>query len=148
MRLLKNMGSLAGVLKMIPGMNKISGADLEKGESQLKRTETMINSMTKEERGNPDLLSQSPSRRRRIAKGSGCDEREVSKLMQDFTRMRAMMQQMGRGMPGMGGMPGMPGMGDMFGGMGDRPRPGFRGYPGGSKPKQKKAKKKKGFGTL
>lgn len=151
MRLLKNMGSLAGVLKMIPGMNKISGADLEKGESQLKRTETIINSMTKAERADPDLLAGSPSRRRRIAQGCGKNitEKDVSKLIQDFTRMRSMMQQMGRGMPAMGGMPGMGGMGDMFGGMGGgQAKPGFRGYPGGSKPKQKKAKKKKGFGTL
>jgi signal recognition particle subunit SRP54 len=42
MRLLKNMGSLGGVLKLIPGMGKISGADLAKGETQLKRTESMI----------------------------------------------------------------------------------------------------------
>ncbi|MGL5806262.1 MAG: signal recognition particle protein, partial [Xenococcaceae cyanobacterium] len=92
MRLLKNMGSLAGVLKMIPGMNKISGADLEKGESQLKRTETIINSMTKAERADPDLLSGSPSRRRRIAEGCGKNitEKDVSKLIQDFTRMRSM----------------------------------------------------------
>ena len=143
MRLLKNMGSLGGVLKMIPGMGKISGADLAKGETQLKRTESMINSMTKEERTNPELLAQSPSRRRRIAKGSGFQEKDVSKLVQDFTKMRSMMQQMGRGMPGMG-MPGMgmPGMG--MPGMG-MPRMG--GYPGGGR-KKKKKKKKKGFGTL
>ena len=131
MRLLKNMGSLGGVLKLIPGMGKISGADLAKGEEQLKRTESMINSMTKQEKTNPELLAQSPSRRRRVAKGSGFEEKDVSKLVQDFTKMRSMMQNMGRGMPGMG----MPGMG-MGGGM-----------PGGGKGKKKK-KKKKGFGTL
>ena len=130
MRLLKNMGSLGGVLKLIPGMNKISRADLHKGETQLKRTESMINSMTKEERSNPELLSQSPSRRRRVANGSGFEERDVSKLIKDFTRMRSMMKQMGQGMPGMGG--GMP---------------GFR-TPGGTKKKKKKGKKKKGFGNL
>ena len=124
MRLLKNMGSLGGVLKLIPGMNKISGADLQKGESQLKRTESMINSMTKDERSNPDLLAQSPSRRRRVASGSGFEERDVSKLIKDFTRMRSMMQQMGQGMPGMGGMPGMPSMPGMGGGM-----PGMGGMP-------------------
>ena len=156
MRLLKNMGSLGGVLKLIPGMNKISGADLQKGESQLKRTESMINSMTKDERSNPDLLAQSPSRRRRVASGSGFQERDVSKLIKDFTRMRSMMQQMGQGMPGMGGgMPGMPSMPGMGGGMPGMPSmpgmgggmPGFRA-PGGSKKKKKKGKKKKGFGTL
>ncbi len=151
MRLLKNMGSLGGVLKLIPGMGKISGADLSKGEAQLKSTESMINSMTKEERGNPELLAQSPSRRRRVAKGSGFLEKDVSKLVKDFTRMRSMMQQMGRGgMPGMGmpgmGMPGM-GMPGMGGGMPGMGMPGMGGYPARGK-KKKKKKKKKGFGSL
>ena len=147
MRLLKNMGSLGGVLKLIPGMNKLSGADLEKGESQLKTTECMINSMTKQERSEPELLSQSPSRRRRVAQGSGFQEKDVSKLVKDFTRMRSMMQQMGQGggMPGMPSMPGgMPGMGGgMFGG-------GMPGMGGDMSPrrKKKKKKKKKGFGNL
>ncbi|MGK7899430.1 MAG: signal recognition particle protein [Xenococcus sp. (in: cyanobacteria)] len=155
MRLLKNMGSLGGVMKLIPGMNKLSGADLEKGESQLKRTESMINSMTKAERAEPELLAQSPSRRRRVASGSGFLEKDVAKLIKDFTRMRSLMQQMGSGgmpgMPGMGGgmpsMPGMPNMpmGGMFGGGG---RPGFRGYQAPGKKKKKKQKKKKGFGSL
>jgi signal recognition particle subunit SRP54 len=78
----------------------------------------------------------------------------VSKLVTNFTRMRAIMQQMGRGggMPGMGGMGGMQGMGMPGMGMpgmgGGKPQPGFRGYTGGVKTKQKKQKKKKGFGTL
>ncbi len=150
MRLLKNMGSFAGVMKLIPGMNKLSGEALEKGEVQLKRTEAMINSMTIEERENPELLAKSPSRRRRIAKGSGYQDRDVSKLVSDFSRMRAMMQQMGQGgMPGMPGMGGMGGMGGLFGGMGgNAPRPGFRGYSGGAPKKKKKGKKKKGFGNL
>ncbi|MEL6493763.1 MAG: signal recognition particle protein [Cyanobacteria bacterium J06623_7] len=147
MRLLKNMGSLGGVLKLIPGMGKISGADLAKGETQLKRTESMISSMTKAEKADPDLLAQSPSRRRRVAKGSGFEEKDVSKLVKDFTKMRSMMQNMGRGMPGMGG--GMPGMGmpGMGGGMPGMGMPGMGSYPqqGGRK---KKKKKKKGFGTL
>ena len=147
MRLLKNMGSLGGVLKLIPGMGKISGADLAKGETQLKRTESMISSMTKAEKADPDLLAQSPSRRRRVAKGSGFDEKDVSKLVKDFSKMRSMMQNMGRGMPGMG-MPGMgmgmPGMGGGMPGMG---MPGMEGYPEPGRRKKKK-KKKKGFGTL
>ncbi len=140
MRLLKNMGSLGGVLKLIPGMGKISGADLAKGETQLKRTESMISSMTKAEKADPDLLAQSPSRRRRVAKGSGFNEKDVSKLVQDFTKMRSMMQNMGRGMPGMG----MPGMGGGMPGMG---MPGMGGYPDQSRRKKPK-KKKKGFGSL
>ena len=145
MRLLKNMGSLGGVLKLIPGMGKISGADLAKGESQLKITESMINSMTKDEKADPDLLSQSPSRRRRVAKGSGFEEKDVTKLVKDFSKMRSMMQNMGRGMPGMG----MPGMGSMgMPGMGGMGMPGMEGgYPDQSRRKKKK-KKKKGFGSL
>jgi signal recognition particle subunit SRP54 len=134
-KLLKNMGSLGGIMKMIPGMNKISGDQLQQGEAQLKKVESMINSMTLEERRNPDLLSSSPSRRRRIAKGSGHKEPDVNKLVSDFSRMRSMMQMMGQGQfPGMPGSP-FPGMGS-----------GSPGRQGGAK--QKKVKKKKGFGTL
>jgi signal recognition particle subunit SRP54 len=147
MRLLKNMGSLGGILKLIPGMGKLSSADLEKGETQLKRTEAMINSMTKDERTNPQLLAQSPSRRRRVAQGSGYEEKDVNKLVKDFTKMRSLMQQMTKGgMPSMPAMPGMGGMGNPFGG--GAQMPGFRGYQGGSKKKKKKDKKKKGFGSV
>jgi signal recognition particle subunit SRP54 len=151
-RLLKTMGSLGGLAKLIPGMNKISSEQLEQGETQLKRAESMINSMTVEERRNPDLLSSSPSRRRRIANGSGYDLNDVSKLVSDFQKMRSLMQQMGQGqfMPGMGG--GLPGMDGGFPGMGGPggARPGWRGYQssGGTSKKKKKGKKKKGFGTL
>lgn len=147
LRLLKNMGSLGGIMKMIPGMNKLNADQLKQGETQLKRCEAMIKSMTAQERKDPDILASSPSRRRRIAGGSGYKESDVAKLVSDFQKMRSLMQQMGQG-----GFPGMPGM---FGGMGNpaaagnRPaQPGWRGYsdPGGKK--KKKEKKKKGFGTL
>ncbi len=131
MRMLKNMGSLGGLIKMIPGMGKISDGQLKQGEEQLKKAEAMIQSMTKEERGNPELLASTPSRRRRIAKGCGYAENDVNKLIAEFTRMRTMMQQMGMGnFPGMGG--GFPGMGGS--------KPGT--------PPLKVKKKKKGFGTL
>ncbi|MEO1375608.1 MAG: signal recognition particle protein [Cyanobacteria bacterium J06635_10] len=151
LRLLKNMGSLGGIMKMIPGMNKISNDQLEKGQTQLQRCESMIKSMTKQERKNPDLLASSPSRRRRIANGSGYKEKDVSKLVSDFQKMRNMMQQMGQG-----NFPGMAGAGGMFGGMGGNPMaaanraaPGWRGYPGAASGGKKKGKKKKkGFGTL
>lgn len=158
MRLMKSMGSLGGIMKLIPGMGKqISGEMLEQGEAQLKRCEAMINSMTKTERQNPNLLASSPGRRRRVAKGSGHSEKDVGKLISDFTKMRSMMQQMGQGnmaVPGMpnmgGGMPnmggGFPGMGGGMPGMGGGLPPGFRGYGGNRK--KKKQKKKKGFGQL
>ncbi|MGL4379390.1 MAG: signal recognition particle protein [Microcoleaceae cyanobacterium] len=149
MRLLKNMGSLGGLLKMIPGMNKLSEDQMRQGEVQLTRCEAMINSMTMEERRNPQLLASSPSRRRRIAKGAGYRENDVTKLVDDFQKMRSLMQQMGQGgMPGMPGMPGMGGMPGMPGMPGRQSSPGWRGYGGATPPKKKKEKKKKGFGQL
>ncbi|MEY3256395.1 MAG: signal recognition particle protein [Cyanobacteriota bacterium] len=145
LRLMKNMGSLGGMIKLIPGMNKISDEQLKKGETQLKLCESMINSMTKQERKDPDLLASSPSRRKRIASGSGYKESDVSKLVSDFQKMRSLMQQMGQGnFP-----PGIFGGGNPLA-AGNRPSPGWRGYPGGAPPttKKKKEKKKKGFGTL
>jgi signal recognition particle subunit SRP54 len=147
-RLMKNMGSLGGIMKLIPGMNKMSDDQLQQGETQLKRCEAMINSMTVQERKNPELLAKSPSRRKRIARGSGYAEKDVSKLVSDFQKMRSLMQQMGQGgMPGMG-MPGMPGMGMPGMPGGSTPR-GWRNQPGmGGGKKKKKQKKKKGFGQL
>jgi len=153
------MGSLGGLMKMIPGMNKIDDGMLKQGEEQLKKIEAMIGSMTAAEREDPDLLAASPSRRRRIAGGSGHTAAEVDKVLADFQKMRGFMQQMtrgggmpgmgggfpGMGMPGMGGgFPGMPGMGGGFPGMG-----GAAGRAGGGPRKAAKpAKKKKGFGEL
>lgn len=146
-RLMKNMGSLGGLLKLIPGM-KLNDDQLQQGETELKRAEAMISSMTVAERQNPELLSASPSRRRRIAIGSGYQEKDVSQLVSKFQQMRSLMQKMGQG----AGFPGMPGM---FGGPGASPygpgnRPGWRGYTGGNAPakKKKKDKKKKGFGGM
>ena len=158
-RMLKNMGSLGGMMKLIPGMNKMVNDDqLKQGEVQLKRAEAMIGSMTLTERQDPDLLANSPGRRKRIAKGSGHTEKDVTELVSNFQRMRTFMQQMTSGQmgfPGMGGGGGFPGMGmpGMTGGLpgmnpfggGGAPRPGMGGQP---QKKAKKDKKKKGFGQL
>ena len=157
MRMIKGMGALGGLMKMIPGMNKLSDDQLQKGQEQLFRAEAMINSMTREERRNPDLLARSASRKRRVASGSGFSMGDVTKLVSDFQRMRDMMGQMGQmgGLPGMGmpgGGMGMPGMGSM--GRGSLPSatggPGWRGKRSG-RPKKKRNKKKgggsKGFGN-
>ena len=103
MRMIKGMGALGGLMKMIPGMNKLSDDQLQKGQEQLARAEAMINSMTRQERRNPDLLARSASRKRRVAAGSGFSTGDVTKLVSDFQRMRDMMSQMGGMMPGMGG---------------------------------------------
>jgi signal recognition particle subunit SRP54 len=153
MRLIKRMGSLGGLMKLIPGMNKIDDGMLKQGEEQLKKIEAMISSMTEAERRDPDLLAANPSRRRRIAGGSGHTPADVDKVLQNFQQMRGFMQQMTRG----GGMPGMPGMGGGFPGMGGG-FPGTGGMPGGmpggraggaGRPKTARpAKKRKGFGEL
>jgi signal recognition particle subunit SRP54 len=138
-RMMKSMGSFGGMLKLIPGM-KINDAQLREAETQLKRCEAMITSMTKQERQDPDLLAKSPSRKQRIAKGSGYKNQDVTKLVSDFQRMRTLMQQMGQGKVPMPGMPQMPGMPNMS----PQPQPGFTG----DSKYGKKKKKKKGFGDL
>ncbi len=154
MRLIKRMGSLGGLMKLIPGMNKIDDGMLKQGETQLKRIEAMIGSMTEAERRQPELLAAQPSRRRRIAAGSGHTPADVDKVLNDFQKMRGFMKQMTRGgMPGMGGgmpgMPGLPGMGGMPGMMGGMPGAGGPGGQGGSPRRAPKpAKKRKGFGQL
>jgi signal recognition particle subunit SRP54 len=92
MKLIKRMGSLGGLIKLLPGMNKVDDKMLKSGELQLKKIQAMIDSMNVEERKDPKLLSKSPKRRRRVAFGSGHSEAEVDKMLVDFDRMRGMMQ--------------------------------------------------------
>ena len=110
------MGSLSSILDMIPGMGgKISEADAQEGEKQLRRTESIILSMTPAEREKPSLMN--PSRKRRIAAGSGTNVEDVNRLIRQLEQMQKMMKQLGgkggkkrRRMPFGGGMPGgMPG---------------------------------------
>jgi signal recognition particle subunit SRP54 len=145
MRLIKRMGSLGGLMKLIPGMNKIDDGMLKQGEQQLKKIEAMIGSMTEAERRQPELLASQPSRRRRIAAGSGHAPADVDKVLADFQKMRGFMQQMSRG-----GMPGMPGMGGFPGMQGMGAAPGMPGAGKGAHPPRaaKPAKKRKGFGQL
>lgn len=97
-RLMKHMGSLKEVMKAVPGMgDKLSEEQLQQGEEQLQRCQEMISSMSTEERKNPDLLSNSVERCRRIAEDSGYSENDVIKLVSDFKRMRKLMQQTARG---------------------------------------------------
>ncbi len=150
MRLIRRMGSLGGLMKMIPGLNKIDDDMLRQGEQQLKRIEAMIGSMTPQERRQPELLASQPSRRRRIAAGCGHTPADVDRVLADFQKMRGVMQQMTRGgMPGMPGMPGLPGMPGMPGmgmpGAGG-PSPGRRGRGAPRPPRP--AKKRKGFADL
>jgi signal recognition particle subunit SRP54 len=97
MKLIKRMGSLGGLMRLIPGMNKIDQSTLKAGEKQLKKIESMIGSMTNREREQPELLIKSQKRRNRIATGSGHSNSEVDKIIQDFERMKGMMRNLSRG---------------------------------------------------
>lgn len=98
MEQLKNMGSLTDIMAMIPGVNASALKNADIDESQMKRIEAIILSMTPEERGNPDLIN--PSRKARIAKGAGVDISEVNKLTKQFDQMKKMMKQFSGAMTG------------------------------------------------
>jgi signal recognition particle subunit SRP54 len=92
---IKRMGSFGSLLEMIPGGKKLaSQVDADKAESELKRVEAIINSMTFDERRNPAILN--GSRRRRIAQGSGTTVTDVNRLMKQFLEMKKMMQRVNK----------------------------------------------------
>ncbi|MGB3680932.1 MAG: signal recognition particle protein, partial [Rubrobacteraceae bacterium] len=107
MQMIKKMGPISGLLGMIPGLNKqLQGVNID--DKQLGRVEAMITSMTANERRNPKLL-QSPSRTRRIARGSGMTQQDVKNLVKQFNEMQKMMKKMGKGGGGFPkGFPGLP----------------------------------------
>jgi signal recognition particle subunit SRP54 len=117
---INKMGSLSGILGMLPGVGKIKqqleGANLD--QSVLKRQAAIISSMTMKERRNPDLLK--ASRKRRIAAGSGTTVQDVNKLLKQFDEMSAMMKRMNKlGQKGL--MRG--GLGSLLPGLGGGRRP-------------------------
>ncbi len=96
MEQMKKLGPLNKILEMIPGMNskELKGIDLEKGTETLDKSKAVIQSMTTKERRNPSLIAKSPSRKNRIAKGSGVSVQEVNKLMKGYEMMKKQMKQM------------------------------------------------------
>lgn len=91
---LKKMGSLGGIMKMIPGLNQMAGQlDEAKADDKMKKSEAIIQSMTPEERENPDILR--ASRKNRIARGSGTQVADVNRVLSDFNKMKQVMKQMG-----------------------------------------------------
>ena len=96
---MKKMGGLTSILSMLPGMGGMKMPDIDESEAEkgMKRTESIIYSMTPAERRNPSLLN--PSRKRRIADGAGVDISEVNRLVKQFEQARKMMKQF----PGMTG---------------------------------------------
>jgi len=88
----KNMGNIQDLIAMIPGMgSQLKNVDLSGSEAQMKRTESIILSMTPEERANPDLMNM--SRKKRIAAGAGVSINEVNALVKQFDMMKKMMKQ-------------------------------------------------------
>ena len=90
---IKKLGPLSNVMSMIPGFSKLKNMDIN--ENQFKWTEAIINSMTKEERENPDIIS--GSRRKRISLGSGTDVQTLNRLLKQFKMMSKMMKKMSKG---------------------------------------------------
>ncbi|KYP16938.1 signal recognition particle protein [Streptococcus parauberis] len=143
----QNMGPMEDLLKMIPGMaGNPALANIKVDEKQIARKRAIVSSMTPTERENPELLN--PSRRRRIASGSGNTFVEVNKFIKDFNQAKTMMQgmmsgdmnkamkQMGinpnnmpKNMPNMGGSS-MPDMSALEGMMGQGGMPDMSAFGG------------------
>ena len=99
---IKKMGNIKDLLGMIPGVGK-AVKDLDISDDAFKGIEAMINSMTPQERANPDVID--VSRRKRIARGAGKDISEVHQFMKQFEQMRQMMKTMNKMPMGRMGMP-------------------------------------------
>ncbi|GAV57209.1 SRP54 domain-containing protein/SRP54_N domain-containing protein/SRP_SPB domain-containing protein, partial [Cephalotus follicularis] len=91
-RAVARMGSMTRVLGMIPGMGKVTPAQIREAEKSLKIMEAMIEVMTAEEREKPELLAESPTRRKRVAQDSGKTEQQVSQLVAQLFQMRVRMK--------------------------------------------------------
>lgn len=108
---IKKMGPIKDLMKMMPGIGgKINIDDLNIDDNATKHIEAIIQSMTKKERQNPDILN--GSRKRRIAKGSGTSIQEINKLLKQFDEMKKMMKMMNgmaKGRKGFGGLGGLGG---------------------------------------
>ncbi|HEY0918124.1 signal recognition particle protein [Devosia sp.] len=118
---MKKMGGMGSLMNLMPGMGQmkkaIAGANLD--DKVFDRQIAIINSMTKKERANPDLLN--ASRRKRIAAGAGVEVSDVNKLMKQHRQMADMMKKVSKG--GLGSLAGMFGgkLGGMMPGLGNMP---------------------------
>ena len=124
LRQIQKIGSLGGIMGMLPGLSKFSAqVEAAGGDKIIKKQEAIILSMTIKERRNPDIIK--ASRKKRIAAGAGVEVHEVNKLLKSFEQMSTMMKQMGK----LGGMSKLlsssllkksPFGGNPFGGMGGK----------------------------
>jgi signal recognition particle subunit SRP54 len=124
---MQKMGGMGGIMGMLPGMGKLSKQMDEAGldDKLLKRQIAIIQSMTKAERKQPDLMK--ASRKERVAKGCGMEVQDVNKLLKMHRQMADMMKKMGK-MGKKGLMRG--GLGQMLGLGGGMPPGGMPGMPG------------------
>lgn len=111
MQQINKMGSFGSIVNMLPGLsNKVKDEDLDRGQDQLKQMESIIYSMTMAERAKPSIIN--PSRKRRIAAGSGTKVEDVNRVLRQFEQMQKMFKMFGGGKKGkrrmMRGMTGMP----------------------------------------
>ena len=111
MRQVKKLGSLGGLMKLIPGMPKITPEQLAIAEKEMVNFEIIINSMTPDERHDPSLFNY--SRKIRIANGCGKQVSDVNRVLKKYESSKEMMKKMeqykksGKLPPGMGGLGGM-----------------------------------------
>ena len=101
-KMIKKMGSLGSIIKLIPGVDS-SMIDTAMAEKEMKKIEGMIFSMTVKERRDPKLLKNG-NRKRRIAKGSGTEVSDINQLIKKYEQMKQIMKMFNSGgIPGMGG---------------------------------------------
>ncbi|MCL2749132.1 MAG: hypothetical protein FWE50_03600 [Alphaproteobacteria bacterium] len=87
------MGSIGGLLKLIPGMSQMAGALKDKAtDSAINRQLAILQSMTPKERSNPEIIF--AARKQRIATGSGTTVKEVEQLLKNYDKMRSQMKQL------------------------------------------------------
>ncbi|MBC7427330.1 MAG: signal recognition particle protein [Bacteriovorax sp.] len=145
MDMMSNLGSMASILKMIPGMGGMLRqiGDLSPAEAEMKRMKVIISSMTTKERQDYKIVGD--RRLKRIAQGSGTTDQQVKDFLGKFKQMEQMMGGMAAMMNG-GGFPGMPGMGQKKGFRADpNAMPQFPGMGGKEKKKGGKGPWGKGY---
>ena len=126
MRQIQKMGDLKKIVSMLPGVSgKLDELDID--EKAFGRVEAMITSMTPAERAKPSIIN--PSRKKRIAKGSGTQVQDVNRLRKQFEQMQQMMKKIGKGGKGLFGRRKMPKLDPSM-------LEGIGGFPGGGFPKR------------
>jgi signal recognition particle protein len=121
---IEKMGSLGGMMKLLPGMGQLAGQiDEAKADNKIKKSKAIIQSMTPEERENPNILR--ASRKNRIAKGSGVSVADVNRCLNEFEKMKQVMKQFsslakGGKMPNLGSLGAMKNMRAMSRAMGGK----------------------------